>query len=369
MCPEHKVRSKPYSCTLTVDEQEEEIKSVVCHDCPASEGGCKHAVAFLMWCHRRSEEPPCTAIECYWRKSTLSKVGSSLKILLAKDILKKRKGSSTQTPEVAPHKSVAEIFVTECKKRKISSCQLLKHEINYAEKKINMLSLHYLMCKFNERLDCNSFLNNISSVFNDINLRNAEKETRHQHQTSFWYELRYGRVTASKCYEVSKCKTVDGSLVAAILGARTPLTSAMKRGQKLEEKVRKTVEKKLGHKIEKCGLSISETYPMIAGSPDGIYKKSTLVEIKCPTSVKTLTNYIKDGAVTKKYMAQVQMQMFCAKAEKSFFCVASSDFETSNDVSIVEVQYDRKVVQELLDKIVPFWKNNIYPILYESTKI
>lgn len=371
MCPERKVRSKPYSqeCKLTVDEQEEEIKSVVCHDCPASEGGCKHAVAFLMWCHRRSEEPPCTAVECYWRKSTLSKVGSSIKVLLAKDIKMKRKASS-QTTEVIPNKSVIEMFVTECKKRKINSCQLLKHEADYIAKKTNMLSLHYLMCKFNEGLDCNLFLSKISNVFNDINIKNAEKETRHQHKTAFWYELRYGRITASKCYEVSKCKTVDGSLVAAILGARTPLTSSMKRGQILEEKVRKTVEQKIGHKIEKCGLFISEEFPMIAGSPDGIlHNKSTLVEIKCPISEKTFKTYIQDGAVTKKYLAQVQMQMFCAKVDESIFCVANSNFENSNNVSIIKVQYDENFVRELLDSVLTFWKTNIYPILYESTKI
>ncbi|KAL4706156.1 hypothetical protein ACJJTC_013621 [Scirpophaga incertulas] len=63
ICPEHKVRSKPYTCTLTVDEQED-VKSVVCHDCPVSEG-CKHAVAFLIWCHRgisvASSLPACFA--------------------------------------------------------------------------------------------------------------------------------------------------------------------------------------------------------------------------------------------------------------------------------------------------------------------
>ncbi|KAJ0173001.1 hypothetical protein K1T71_011177 [Dendrolimus kikuchii] len=31
------------------------------HDCAASQGGCKHAVALLMWFHRRSEEPSCTS--------------------------------------------------------------------------------------------------------------------------------------------------------------------------------------------------------------------------------------------------------------------------------------------------------------------
>ncbi|KAI8439757.1 hypothetical protein MSG28_013444 [Choristoneura fumiferana] len=46
MCPEHKVRAKGYNVTLTVDESDCEIISCECHDCAASAGGCKHAVAF-----------------------------------------------------------------------------------------------------------------------------------------------------------------------------------------------------------------------------------------------------------------------------------------------------------------------------------
>ncbi|KAF5271716.1 hypothetical protein FQA39_LY08039 [Lamprigera yunnana] len=56
ICPEHKVHAKLYGVTLTVDEDEEKVTSVQCHDCVAAQGGCKHAIALLMWIHRRSEE-------------------------------------------------------------------------------------------------------------------------------------------------------------------------------------------------------------------------------------------------------------------------------------------------------------------------
>ncbi|GBP30230.1 hypothetical protein EVAR_94539_1 [Eumeta japonica] len=68
-----------YMTTLILDEEKEAIISVQCYDCVAAQGGCKNAVAFLMWLHRRSEEPSCTYVECYWRKSKLSKVGTNLK--------------------------------------------------------------------------------------------------------------------------------------------------------------------------------------------------------------------------------------------------------------------------------------------------
>ncbi|CAH2088602.1 unnamed protein product [Euphydryas editha] len=79
ICPEHKVRASAYNVTMVVDENKNIIISCQCLDCAASAGGCKHAVAFLMWTHRRSEEPSSTEIECYWKKPILSRIGTTLK--------------------------------------------------------------------------------------------------------------------------------------------------------------------------------------------------------------------------------------------------------------------------------------------------
>ncbi|KAJ8711958.1 hypothetical protein PYW08_008912 [Mythimna loreyi] len=105
ICPEHKVRSKPYAVSVVVNEAEESVTSVQCHDCPASEGGCKHGVAFLMWLHRRTEDPSCTSVECYWRKSNLAKVGSSIKVLTASEISKRK------VRNIIPDNSVLKEFV------------------------------------------------------------------------------------------------------------------------------------------------------------------------------------------------------------------------------------------------------------------
>ncbi|KAF5271372.1 hypothetical protein FQA39_LY08170 [Lamprigera yunnana] len=86
ICPEHKVHAKLYEVTLTVDEDEEKVTSVQCHDCVAAQGGCKHAIELLMWIHRRSEEPSCTEVQCYWLKSKLSRVGTTLKFITVKDL-------------------------------------------------------------------------------------------------------------------------------------------------------------------------------------------------------------------------------------------------------------------------------------------
>ncbi|CAH1990872.1 unnamed protein product [Acanthoscelides obtectus] len=64
--PKHRVKSNPYHCSFECDEKEETVIKLQCSGCAAQEGGCRRGVALLMWLHRRSEEPPCTSVKCYW---------------------------------------------------------------------------------------------------------------------------------------------------------------------------------------------------------------------------------------------------------------------------------------------------------------
>ncbi|KAJ8913304.1 hypothetical protein NQ315_010971 [Exocentrus adspersus] len=66
--PEHKIKAKNYNVSCVINTEEKEVVNTKCKDCAASEGGCKHEVAFLMWLHRRSEEPSPTEKMCYWKK-------------------------------------------------------------------------------------------------------------------------------------------------------------------------------------------------------------------------------------------------------------------------------------------------------------
>lgn len=90
VCPEHRVTSKSYRVCVEINERECEIVNGQCLDCAASQGGCKHLIVFVMWLHRRSEEPSPTDIKCYWEKSLLSRVGSSIKYKEAKDFIQKK---------------------------------------------------------------------------------------------------------------------------------------------------------------------------------------------------------------------------------------------------------------------------------------
>ncbi|KAL4718152.1 hypothetical protein ACJJTC_003367 [Scirpophaga incertulas] len=180
-----------------------------------------------MWTHRRTEEPSCTEVECFWKKPRQkTRVGMTLKYVTVEQ-------------------------------------------------------------------NC----------------------TKNQCDNPLWHELRFARITASKDFDVSRCQTTDGSLVAAIVGAKTPDTPAMKRGRRLERSVIKYVQNILKKRVKPCGLFLSPQYPMIAAYPDGICKDA-VIEVKCPTSESTKTNYIHNGSISEKYQAQIQLQMFVTKMRK-----------------------------------------------------
>lgn len=61
--------------------------------------------------------------------------------------------------------------------------------------------------------------------------------------------------------------------------------------------------------------------------------------------------------------------MYTSGLKKCYFCVADCDFEQTKNVDIFLVLYDSQYVEKLIEKLVCFWKANIYPVLYNSTNI
>ncbi|KZR98324.1 Uncharacterized protein APZ42_006313 [Daphnia magna] len=50
--------------------------------------------------------------------------------------------------------------------------------------------------------------------------REAEDATKNQYQNPLWNRLRFSRITESVLDQASKCRTVNGSLVNLIQGAK-----------------------------------------------------------------------------------------------------------------------------------------------------
>ncbi|KAI5704460.1 hypothetical protein M8J75_005521 [Diaphorina citri] len=177
--------------------------------------------------------------------------------------------------------------------------------------------LHKALHKFKEQNgfeDPELFISFLSSMMTTADCADIAEETVCQAKCKKWHELRFGRITASKIHEAVHCQTLQGSLVEAILGARKfHQTGAMERGIQLEGSVLQEVEKTLRTKIRKCGLHLNSEWPIFGASPDGL-NETHAFEVKCPISIKTFENYIKDGAIGTRYLYHISARREVAPA-------------------------------------------------------
>jgi len=92
-----------------------------------------------------------------------------------------------------------------------------------------------------------------------------------------------------------------------------------------------------------------------------------VAEIKCPSSQKTVGEYItKEGCVAPKFMAQVQLQMFVTGRKKGLFCVVDPDFERKCKVRVIKVMYDESFPSLILAPAIDYWKKAIFPKLWQT---
>lgn len=270
--------------------------------------------------------------------------------------------------EKETHKISFLTHVINSAKEKQLDSQLSRHHYILKEREVTTLSVHYLLIEFVASGGCNAddFLNFMRSNFSISLCQDADKKTKNQYQDTLWHELRYGRITASKIYEVAHCQKSDGSLVRSIISSIKSFdTVHMERGRRLEKQVLSVVSKQKGEKLQNSGFIILRDYPIIGASPDAL-GSDFIVEVKCPSSEKTFTTYVHNGEINVKYKTQMYLQMLAAGVTKGLFCVADSDFETNEKVTVIELNYDALYTQTVINKAIEFWKENIFPKLFKS---
>lgn len=330
-------------------------------------GGCKHAIAFLMWIHRRSEDPAPTSVECYWKKSKLSSVGSTLKFVKSSDIFPVKNNNSRTNMDFSAS-FLSDVVEHGKNDNSNTNSTLLKYYKGI--QCFDNLSLHNLSYWFIETkgraFSSEDFLEFCEQHMAHDLCVDAEEKTRLQSSSSLWHQLRFARITASKLYEASRCKTIDGSLVESIFGAKIKDTPLMKRGRVLEEQVVKVVEKITGKTFTNVGLILSGSSPIIGASPDAI-STDHVMEVKCPSTITAVSRYVSEhGMLTPKCLCQIQLQMHMTGKMEGLFCVAHPDFESSQNVDIYNVHYDGQYIKTIIDQAISFWKLAIYPKLMQK---
>lgn len=370
ICPEHRVRVKPYQVICEINEDAKKIITIQCLDCAASAGGCKHAIAFLMWLHRRTEEPAPTTIACYWKKPVLSQIGGNIKFIKAVDIGKRKKRSHKNVPDC---QGFLEEVVKNIKDHDIDYiCPLTVHNRQLTTNVVTKLSIHRMFLDFLDtemQHSAENFITFCCDGITEEDIENASELSYDQSETSSWYELRYGRITASKLYDAAACKTADGVLTKQIMGvAKTFQSAQMKRGIDLEKLVIVELEKQFSINVKRSGFIVLKKYGILGASPDGVTEDS-VIEIKCPASESAVSRYItSSGEVTKRFQAQINLQMLAKKVTRGIFCVAAPDFETSKKITAVQVKYDSEFTEHIINSAIEFWKSNIFPLLLDSYK-
>lgn len=390
--PQQNVTSPSYLTEVVFDIKKNSILSASCDEsgCEAASGGCKHGIALISWLHRRTEEPAPTEVACYWKKSELSRVGSTIKYIEANKIVpfqkKRAQDSSLVLRKVTPAGSFLKEVMEHISTKVTNNVRMPEIYRHFRSENDwwTCLDLHQLSTDFKSSSRSSSveeFVAFMSDKMSENACHQAAAKTLTQANDNIWHKLRlhifrtktnqnyialilfskfrYCRVTASTIYQVSRCKTTDGTLVNMLFGAKLLETGAMARGKRLEPQVLKEVEKIKDMGFKPCGIILNPTLPVFGASPDGI-NEDLVVEIKCPVSVKTVSNYIKkNGQLTEKAKAQIQPQMHMANKSSGLFCVASPTFEEDKKVQIVHVEYEEEYVDNLVERAMKFWEKNI----------
>ena len=215
----------------------------------------------------------------------------------------------------------------------------------------------------------------------------VEKETWGQSENKLWFDMRKGRLTASKHHDYyTKINTISKShnkkgikttpMVADIMyGAKKINNPALNYGIENEENALKAfyadqVKHHEKFSIDKAGLFISYAKPFVAASPDAMmtckcHGKST-VEIKCPYSLKdeviNLSNSkncsflcVENGKIqlkrSHKYYTQIISQMALTKTAQSYFVVW-----TNNSVFVEEIKFDERHWSRVETNLDVFYK-------------
>lgn len=150
--------------------------------------------------------------------------------------------------------------------------------------------------------------------------------------------------------------------------------AAISWGKKYESVALQEYEKITGNIVKKCGLFISESHPFIGGSPDGLVAVATVLEIKCPYSIrndkisaKNLDYLVeRDGELflreSSKYYYQVQTEMFVTGRQFCDFIVW-----TTHDMARLSVSRDDHVIQNvIIPKVKDFFENYMIKALVKK---
>ncbi len=129
-----------------------------------------------------------------------------------------------------------------------------------------------------------------------------------------------------------------------------PAGPAARRGHELERFARRTYERQTGIQVEPLCL-VHEEFQWMRASLDGLsFDGSTLLEIKCPLSLRDRAS-AQDGRIPFHYHAQLQHQLEVSGAEQAHYW----SFHGTDGI-LIEIRPDREYAKRLVEAEAAFWQ-------------
>ena len=176
-----------------------------------------------------------------------------------------------------------------------------------------------------------------------------------------WHKWRRWKVCASDApviLGVSPYKTADRLLREKTEGLFTPPTYAMRKGRRLESKIRDLVEQETGYVFQPACAECDPPNDWLAASLDGITFDQGLI-LECKYNKEEFHDQALEGKVPEHHVPQVQHQLFVTGAA---FCVYASHndgemYATPElQLATVFVEPDAEYLAKLLEAEEKFWK-------------
>ncbi len=117
---------------------------------------------------------------------------------------------------------------------------------------------------------------------------------------------------------------------------------AMLRGIELESEARTLYEVVTGEVVTEVGIAYPDEKKTIGASSDGLVGDDGMVEIKCP-QMATQVEYLVNGKVPTKYIAQVQGQMYVTGRKWVDFV----SYYPGMELVLIRVDRDEKFIKNL----------------------
>ncbi len=129
-----------------------------------------------------------------------------------------------------------------------------------------------------------------------------------------------------------------------------PSGPAARRGHELEHHARRMYERRTGIQMEPLCL-VHEELEWMRASLDGLsFDGATLLEIKCPLSLRDRAS-AQEGRIPSQYYAQLQHQLEVSGAQQAHYWSFHG-----NDGILIEMRPDKEYARRLVEAEAAFWK-------------